>query len=441
MTWQRALVPMTQDTSLYLNKSEEIDMPKKTRLDDSAEIYNRHREEQSEKEKWKSMTPKEKYSYFKTYYLTKVLVGIAILACAVSLIYTMVKPRPDTLLYAAVIDYAMTDDMLDTVEAGFSEYINLDSQTQNLIFDNSFVLSSQTDYNIRQKFSTYLFAGELDVIIGGPPCQGFSLTGPRSLDDKRNQLYLSIMKAVETFRPKAFLIENVPGMAKLYKGAIKDEIVHKFTDLGYTVNNKIICAADYGVPQIRKRLVFVGLSNGTEFKFPEPYLTEGQYITCKEAISDLPPLIDEIGTEESEYTQEPQTDFQKSMRGNCTVLYNHVAINHKQFVKDVIAQVPDGGNYKDLPKGIGESRKFNMAWTRYASDKPSRTIDTGHRNNFHYKWNRCPTVRECARLQSFPDDFVFIGNKTQQNRQVGNAVPVLMAKALAESIKPYLKNI
>ena len=281
----------------------------------------------------------------------------------------------------------------------------------------------------------------IDVIIGGPPCQGFSLTGPRSLDDKRNQLYLSIMKAVETFRPKAFLIENVPGMAKLYKGAIKDEIVHKFTDLGYTVNNKIICAADYGVPQIRKRLVFVGLSNGTEFKFPEPYLTEGQYITCKEAISDLPPLIDEIGTEESEYTQEPQTDFQKSMRGNCTVLYNHVAINHKQFVKDVIAQVPDGGNYKDLPKGIGESRKFNMAWTRYASDKPSRTIDTGHRNNFHYKWNRCPTVRECARLQSFPDDFVFIGNKTQQNRQVGNAVPVLMAKALAESIKPYLKNI
>ena len=142
-------------------------MPKKTRLDDSAEIYNRHREEQSEKEKWKSMTPKEKYSYFKTYYLTKVLVGIAIFACAASLIYTMVKPKPDTLLYAAIIDYAMTDEMLDTVEAGFSEYISLDPQTQDLIFDNSFLLSSQTDYSVQQKFSAYLFAGELDVMIGG----------------------------------------------------------------------------------------------------------------------------------------------------------------------------------------------------------------------------------------------------------------------------------
>ena len=142
-------------------------MPKKTRLDDSAEIYNRHREEQSEKEKWKSMTPKEKYSYFKTYYLTKVLVGIAIFACAASLIYTMVKPKPDTLLYAATIDYAMTDEMLDTVEAGFSEYISLDPQTQDLIFDNSFLLSSQTDYSVQQKFSAYLFAGELDVMIGG----------------------------------------------------------------------------------------------------------------------------------------------------------------------------------------------------------------------------------------------------------------------------------
>ena len=111
-----------------------------------------------------------------------------------------------------------------------------------------------------------------------------------------------------------------------------------------------------------------------------------------------------------EYSQAPMTEYQKLMRGDCNTLYNHKAIDHKQFVKDAIAQVPDGGNWKDLPKGVGESRKFHMAWTRYASNKPSRTIDTGHRNNFHYKWNRCPTVRESARLQSFPDDFVFLGN-------------------------------
>ena len=104
------------------------------------------------------------------------------------------------------------------------------------------------------------------------------------------------------------------------------------------------------------------------------------------------------------------------------------------MVKDTIALVPEGGNYKDLPAGWGESRKFHVAWTRYHGDKPSNTIDTGHRNHFHYKWNRVPTVRESARLQSFPDDFIFTGNKTQQCRQVGNAVPPLLGQALGEAI-------
>lgn len=280
----------------------------------------------------------------------------------------------------------------------------------------------------------------VDIVIGGPPCQGFSLTGQRNFDDPRNQLYLAMIEAVHKYKPKAFLVENVPGMAKLYKGAVKDEIVKRFTDMGYTVSYKIVCAADYGVPQIRQRLVFVGLLNSdVPFEFPEPYLAEENYITCKQAISDLPALEHTVGEEVSHYDKEPETDYQREMRGSCTVLTNHVAVAHKDFVKEVIAQVPDGGNYKDLPEGVGESRKFHMAWTRYASNKPSRTIDTGHRNNFHYKWNRCPTVRESARLQSFADNFVFTGTKTQQNRQVGNAVPVLLAKAMALQIKKFIK--
>ena len=210
--------------------------------------------------------------------------------------------------------------------------------------------------------------------------------------------------------------------------------------MGYNVNCQILCAADYGVPQIRKRLVFVGLKFGGEkFLFPEPTNTPDNYVTCEQAISDLPSLENELGAEESEYESKPITKYQKMMRGKCKVLHNHKAIDHKQFVKDTIALVPDGGNYKDLPSGVGESRKFHMAWTRYRSDKPSRTIDTGHRNNFHYKWNRCPTVRESARLQSFPDDFVFLGTKTQQDKQVGNAVPCLMAKAVGLQILKYLK--
>lgn len=297
-------------------------------------------------------------------------------------------------------------------------------------------LSAKESFDELQK---QLNGRKLDVIIGGPPCQGFSLTGARNFDDERNKLYLAFIETVKRFQPKAFLIENVPGMANLYKGTVKDEIIRRFTKMGYNMSCKIVCAADYGVPQIRKRLIFVGLKDSEKkFVFPKPYLEEKDYITCEQAISDLPSLENELGEEVSTYSQDPITDFQRLMRGNNNVLYNHVAIDHKDFVKKVISMVPDGGNYKDLPPGVGTSRNFHMAWTRYASNKPSRTIDTGHRNNFHYKWNRCPTVRESARLQSFPDDFVFTGNKTQQNRQVGNAVPVLMAKAIGEEIKKYL---
>lgn len=295
-----------------------------------------------------------------------------------------------------------------------------------------------SDNNSFKEIDKVINGQRVDVVIGGPPCQGFSLTGPRNLNDDRNKLYLAIIESVKRYAPKAFLIENVPGMANLYNGAIKDEIIEQFNALGYNVTYKIVCAADYGVPQIRKRLVFVGLKNKQNFNFPEPYLSEDNYITCEQAISDLPTLEDSLGEEVSSYIQNPKNAYQKQMRGNSPTLYNHTSINHKDFVKNVIALVPDGGNYKDLPKGVGESRKFHMAWTRLNSKKPARTVDTGHRNLFHYKYNRCPTVRESARIQSFPDDFVFIGTRNQQNKQVGNAVPVLMSYALAKQILPYL---
>ena len=292
------------------------------------------------------------------------------------------------------------------------------------------------------KIDNILKGKNIDVIIGGPPCQGFSLTGPRKFDDERNKLYLAMIETVKRYTPKAFMIENVPGMATLYKGEIKKEIIKRFTQMGYMVSYQILCSADYGVPQIRKRLVFVGLkSNSIAFEFPQPSFCPDNYVTCEQAIGDLPSLVDDIGADISEYVMEPQNDFQRKLRGDCNILYNHKAIEHKQFVKDIIALVPDGGNWKDLPKGVGESRKFHMAWTRYRSDKPSRTIDTGHRNNFHYKWNRCPTVRESARLQTFPDDFVFLGNKGQQDRQVGNAVPCYMARAIGLQLIKYLDKL
>lgn len=285
----------------------------------------------------------------------------------------------------------------------------------------------------------------IDVIIAGPPCQGFSLTGSRDLNDTRNKLYLAVVKAVKYFKPKAFLIENVPGMATLYKGVVKEQIINSFEDLGYAVSvtPKPLLAADYGVPQFRKRMFFVGYRKDLGygyFDFPTPLYNDNNYVTAGDAISDLPSLENDLGSEEATYTSSPKTDYQRKMRKDTNVLYNHVGTKHTDEVKWVISQVPEGGNHKDLPKGVGESRKFNEAWTRYDSHKPSKTIDTGHRNHFHYKWNRVPTVRENARLQSFPDNFRFLGTKTQQNKQVGNAVPPLLAEAIAKKMIKHLNK-
>ncbi|TCJ00988.1 DNA cytosine methyltransferase [Cytobacillus praedii] len=278
----------------------------------------------------------------------------------------------------------------------------------------------------------------IDLIIGGPPCQGFSLTGKRDEDDERNTLFEAMVNAVAFFQPKAFVLENVPGLATLYKGKAKEAIIKEFTDLGYTINYKVLYAPDYGIPQIRKRLFFVGLNNGMKFEFPEPVHTPDNYVTCEDAIGDLHDFENDLGTDISDYLNPPKTVYQKKMRRNSKHLYNHVGTKHTPEVINVISQVPEGGNHKDLPPGVGESRKFNEAWTRYHSKRPSKTIDTGHRNHFHYMYNRVPTVRENARLQSFPDDFKFSGNKTEQYKQVGNAVPPLLGYHLGMQLKKYL---
>lgn len=277
---------------------------------------------------------------------------------------------------------------------------------------------------------------QIDVIIGGPPCQGMSLSGPRRFDDPRNKLYLSYIRLVEEIKPKAFVIENVPGLVSLFGGQIKDSILKRLTDLGYKVKYQIVCAADYGVPQTRRRVVFVGLRN-SEFEFPPKHK---EVITCSMALSDLPALTDSLGTDEQQYATEATCSYQELMRSNSNAVKNHIAASHSDKVKQIISMVPDGGNYKDLPEPYKSSRNFHVAWTRFDSNKPAPTIDTGHRHHFHYEYNRVPTVRECARLQSFPDSFIFLGNKTQQFRQVGNAVPPLLAQAIAEQLAKYIEE-
>lgn len=272
-------------------------------------------------------------------------------------------------------------------------------------------------------------AQKVDVIIGGPPCQGFSIAGKRIVDDERNSLYKSFVRMVEHFKPKAFLLENVPNILSLGGGVIRDAIVKDFSSLGYNVSYKVLLAADYGVPQNRKRAIFVGLLNGQNFEFPKATITKP--VSSKEAISDLP---EESIKEGGNYTSEPQSEYQKLMRLNSTAVYNHDITIHNDRTKEIIAMVPDGGNYKDLPVELQNTRKVHIAWTRLNSARPSMTIDTGHFHHFHYKYNRVPTARESARFQSFPDTFVFWGNKTSKLKQIGNAVPPLMVKVIAEQI-------
>jgi len=282
---------------------------------------------------------------------------------------------------------------------------------------------------------------KIDVIIAGPPCQGFSLTGARQKNDDRNKLFYSVFKLAKRLKPQAVIIENVPGLATLYDGHAKDAILEEFSKLKLTSNYEVLFAPDYEVPQIRKRIFFVGLNSklGT-FEFPKKILGPEKYNTTSAAISDLPTLEKNFGQERDKYDKPAKTAYQKKMRKGSKVLFNHVATKHTDHVINVISQVPNGGNHKDLPEGVGDSRTFNEAWTRYHSDKPSKTIDTGHRNHFHYKFNRVPTVRENARLQSFPDNFVFHGTRTQQNKQVGNAVPPLLGFYVAKQLLSFLNK-
>lgn len=274
---------------------------------------------------------------------------------------------------------------------------------------------------------------DIDVIIGGPPCQGFSIAGKRIIDDKRNQLYKSFVSFVKHYQPKVFLMENVPNIISMGKGVVKDSIIEDFKKLGYTIVYKVLLASDYGVPQNRKRTFFVGTKNNKKFIFPNP--TSVNLISTKDAISDLPEQSLADGTK---YISYPESEYQKIIRKNSNGIYNHEITNHSEKTTSIISLVPDGGNYKDLPIELQKTRNVNIAWTRLNSNKPSFTIDTGHRHHFHYKFNRIPTVRESARIQSFPDKFIFFGSKTSQYKQVGNAVPPILAKVLAKEIKKYL---
>lgn len=296
---------------------------------------------------------------------------------------------------------------------------------------------------------TKLSENEVDVIIGGPPCQGFSVSGKRLIDDDRNKLYKSFVKVVSELRPKVFVMENVPGLVKLFKGQVAKQVMSDFSDIDYRVQMKILSSDNYGVPQQRRRVFFVGLNNqkirnNLEYTYPTPTMGNGTDVpalTCSDAISDLDFVPDDrVLGEDISYQIPAQCEYQRKMRNGSRSILNHSITMHNDKTKKIISMVPNGGNYKDLPKELQDTRKVHIAWTRMNSDKPCFTIDTGHNHHFHYSANRVPTVRESARIQSFPDTFEFIGIKTSQLKQVGNAVPPLLAEAIGKSVIKVLEE-
>lgn len=341
-------------------------------------------------------------------------------------------------------------------EAGYNIRFGIDMWTDAIItykknFPDAEVLNEDIIKVSGQDIlmQTGLGREEIDVIIGGPPCQGFSVSGKRIIDDERNKLYKSYVQIVSDIRPKLFVMENVPGLVRLFKGKVAEQVMEDFTGIGYSVQMKILSADNYGVPQQRKRVFFVGLRNdlvnaGLEYHYPNPFMgngTDRPAWTCSEAISDLDFVPDDkVMGEDIPYALPAKNEYQLKMREGSNSVLNHSVTIHTVRTKEIIAMVPDGGNYKNLPEELWSTRKVHIAWTRMDSNKPCFTIDTGHNHHFHYKENRVPTVRESARIQSFPDTFEFTGIKTSQLKQVGNAVPPLLAKSIAESIRDVLEK-
>lgn len=300
----------------------------------------------------------------------------------------------------------------------------------------------------------HLKKGELDCIVGGPPCQGFSKNVPSSyrfLEDPRNQLFRDFLRFVKTLYPKTVCMENVAEIYNAYSGTVRDEIIDILYEAGYEVEVKVIYAPDYGVPQRRRRCFFLASRTGVEPSFSPPQFGPVekpslwgshivQYRSAWSALSDLPVLENGEGFEPMEYGKEPENEFQSQMRRDSTKIYDHVTrkLKEKQFSR--IASLKPGQGLKDLPDHLRPKSGYSGAYGRLDYEMIAPTITRwvfhpGSGRFCHPKEIRLITIREAARLQSFSDDFRFTGTYIQKSQQVGNAVPPLLMEVLARDIK------
>ncbi|WP_436950440.1 DNA cytosine methyltransferase [Staphylococcus xylosus] len=279
---------------------------------------------------------------------------------------------------------------------------------------------------------------KIDVVIGGPPCQGFSQKGQRkSINDDRNYLFQQFVEVMKYVQPKYFVMENVPNLLTAEKGYFKEEIISLFESIGYKLSTSILNASDFGVPQNRKRAVIIGKAREAPFielkKIHEK-------VTIWDAISDLCYLESGEGMESDTYKLPFKTGYQELMRLDSDQLFNHKATKHSNLALERLRMIPPNKGRESLPDEHLTKSIYSGTWSRMRKDEQSVTIttrfDTPSSGKFTHPYlDRAITVREAARIQSFPDTFRFLGTKSSQMKQVGNAVPPLLANNIALAIK------
>ncbi len=351
-------------------------------------------------------------------------------------------------------------------------YKNNHPDTEVLIDD----IRSVCNKNLKRLLD--LSSGELDLLAGGPPCQGFSINAPiRSLDDERNHLFKNYLKVAESLEPKAILIENVPGIISLGKGTVVEKIYSELNRMGYSVSHRILFAGHYGIPQMRFRTTFIAIKKRIKKKidFPEPEYNATAvanftgakelcinispllaqklkpYTDVCDAISDLPEIESGNKNGTFEYSTPPKSDYQRVLRAGSQKIENHICAKLGKINLERLKYIPQGGSWRDipfelLPAGLQRARRSDHT-KRYGRLKPNGLCSTiltkcdPHWGSFfHPTQDRVLSVREAARIQSFPDKYIFYGNITQQYEQVGNAVPPLLAKALGETVLKMIEG-
>ena len=289
-----------------------------------------------------------------------------------------------------------------------------------------------------EKFQEILKGQRVDLIVGGPPCQSYSTLGKRRMDERAN-LFMEYKRVLNILKPRAFVFENVSGILSMDKGKLFEKVKSEFESLGYTLKSKLLDAVDYGVPQHRERVILVGFKGDNNFEYPLPTHGEGlkSYITLEQAIGDLPSI--KSGQTNNSFNNSISNEFLDFVRKPDETMTEHSAPKNGEHLIKIMEALKDGQSKDDLPENIRPKSGYGNTYAKLWWKKPSTTIT----RNFacpsssrciHPRDSRAMSIREGARLQSFPDDYKFYGSDGMKRLEIGNAVPPLLSKAIAEQI-------